>query len=55
LDEELNFMFEEMRHDLKIPSGEQRVGDKLPSDEAESNLSRSPSSVMLFTGESIYD
>jgi hypothetical protein len=44
-------MFEEMRQELVVPTQVKVTA----GDEGGSNLSRSPSSVMLFTGESIYD
>ena len=45
-------MFADMRQNLPIPPPPPALKDDL---EEGSNLSRSPSSVMLFTGESIYD
>jgi hypothetical protein len=46
-------LFEDIRQNLHVPSG--TTGKQGPKGDDESNLSRSPSSVMLFTGESAYD
>ena len=54
LDEELD-MFHDMRENLVLPAPKDHVSAKAALSEEGSNLSRSPSSVMLFTGESIYD
>jgi hypothetical protein len=51
MEEELDH-FADMRQHLRVPSPPPGAKDFL---EEGSNLSRSPSSVMLFTGESIYD
>lgn len=57
MDEDMDHMFKDMRHDLDLPAGSKNnnniKGDG--SDHEGGNLSRSPSSVMLFSGEPMYD
>jgi hypothetical protein len=55
MDEELEHMFNNIRQDLSIPEPVNRKGKAYSDDGDEGNLSRSPSSVMLFAGESVYD
>jgi hypothetical protein len=61
MDEDMDHMFEDMRHDLDLPAGSKNKNNnniiKGGEDGSEEggNLSRSPSSVMLFSGEPIYD
>jgi hypothetical protein len=54
MEEDDDLMFEDMRQHLVVPSpsGKMAAGGE---EEEEGNLSRSPSTVMLFAGESIYD
>jgi len=55
MDEDVDHMFDDMRDQFVAPAVPQATAVKPSSDEEEGNLSRSPSSVMLFTGESVYD
>ena len=55
MDEEMDFMFEDMRQELSQPKSCLPPIKNVGSDEEEGNLSRSPSSVMLYTGEAMYD
>jgi hypothetical protein len=54
MEEDDDLLFEDMRQHMVVPSpsGKMAAGDE---EEEEGNLSRSPSTVMLFAGESIYD
>mmetsp|Transcript_15672 Transcript_15672/g.32424 ORF Transcript_15672/g.32424 Transcript_15672/m.32424 type:complete len:694 (-) Transcript_15672:174-2255(-) len=53
MDEDVDFMFDDMRDQFVAPTSALVKPDD--SGEEGGNLSRSPSSVMLFTGESAYD
>jgi hypothetical protein len=52
MEEDEDTMFAEMRHSLVVPTQAKVAAG---GEDEESNLSRSPSSVMLHMGESIYD
>jgi len=55
MDEDFDHMFDDMREQLAASSAQSgKNKDKNPNDEEEGDLSRSPSSVMLYIGESIY-
>jgi hypothetical protein len=61
MDEDMDHMFDDMRHDLDLPTASNKHNNNIikggddGSDHEGGNLSRSPSSVMLFSGEPIYD
>jgi hypothetical protein len=57
MDEDMDHMFSDMRHDLALPAGSKANNNIMKGEGSEEggNLSRSPSSVMLFSGEPIYD
>jgi len=60
MDDEMEGVFDDMRHQLHLPQDDRNhdtdnLNKQQQDSEEEGKLSRSPSSVMLFTEESIYD